>query len=105
MTGVQTCALPICLSEVTTQEQFDALRKTWRDRFGRMPAAAENLLLLTAIKISAMARKITVVEVREDKLMLTRSNDFILIGGKFPRLTARDPGERLRETLAMIRSL
>ena len=52
-----------------------------------------------------MARKITVVEVREDKLMLTRANDFILIGGKFPRLAAGDPTGRLIETLAMIRSL
>jgi transcription-repair coupling factor (superfamily II helicase) len=93
------------LSEVTTQEEFDALRKIWRDRFGRMPVAAENLLRLTEIKISAMARKITVVEVREDKLMLTRANDFILLGGKFPRLTATDPTARLREILAMIRSL
>jgi transcription-repair coupling factor (superfamily II helicase) len=93
------------LSEVTTQEEFDALRKTWRDRFGRMPVAAENLLRLTEVKISAMSRKITAVEVREDKLMLTRANDFILLGGKFPRLTALNPTERLKEVLAMIRSL
>ena len=51
------------------------------------------------------ARKITVVEVREGKLMLTRSGDFILIGGKFPRLTAGDPADRLREILAMLRAL
>jgi len=93
------------LSEVTTQEEFDALRKTWRDRFGRMPVATENLLRLTEIKISAMARKITAVEVREDKLMLTRASDYILLGGKFPRLTATDPTARLQEVLTMIRSL
>ena len=93
------------LAEVTTQEQLDALRKTWRDRFGPLPEAAENLLAMTEIKLAAAARKITVVEAREGKLMLTRGGDYILIDGKFPRLSAAEPTARLREMLAMLRSL
>jgi transcription-repair coupling factor (superfamily II helicase) len=93
------------LAEVTTQEQLDAIRKTWRDRFGVLPEAAENLLVMTEIKLAANARKITVVEAREGKLILTRGGDYVQIGGKFPRLTAADPSARLREMLAMIRSL
>jgi transcription-repair coupling factor (superfamily II helicase) len=90
------------LNEVTTQPQLDALRKTWRDRFGRLPVAAENLLLLTELKISAAARRMTIVEVRDDRLMLTRNNQLIQIDGKFPRLTAVDPNERLREVLKVV---
>ena len=93
------------LAEVTTQEQLDNLRKTWRDRFGVLPDAAENLLVMTEIKLAASARKITQVEAREGKLILTRGGDYVQIGGKFPRLTASEPGARLREMLAMIRSL
>jgi transcription-repair coupling factor (superfamily II helicase) len=93
------------LAEVTTQEQLDALGKTWRDRFGALPQAAENLLTLTEIKLAATARKISIVEAKDGKLMLTRGGDFILIGGKFPRLSAPDPTTRLREMLAMLRSL
>jgi transcription-repair coupling factor (superfamily II helicase) len=92
------------LNEVTTQPELDALRKAWRDRFGRLPNAAENLLLLTELKISAAARKITLVEVREDRLMLNRNGHFIQIDGKFPRLTAADPDERLREVLSVVRA-
>jgi transcription-repair coupling factor (superfamily II helicase) len=51
----------------------------------------------------AAARKITRVEVRERKLMLTRGGDYILINGKFPRLTAAEPAERLRELLGLLR--
>ena len=93
------------LAEVSTQEALDALRKTWRDRFGPLPEAAENLLLMTEIKLAAAARKITQVEAREGKLILTRGGDYVQIGGKFPRLSATTPGEQLREILAMIRSL
>jgi transcription-repair coupling factor (superfamily II helicase) len=93
------------LAEVTTQEQLDNIRKTWRDRFGVLPDAAENLLVMTEIKLAASARKITQVEAREGKLILTRGGDYVQIGGKFPRLTAVEPSERLREMLAMIRSL
>ncbi len=93
------------LNELSTQEALDKLSKDWRDRFGRFPDAVENLLALAELRVSSAARKITMVEVKDDKLMLTRGGDFILIGGKFPRLTAKGGGPRLRETLKMIRSL
>jgi transcription-repair coupling factor (superfamily II helicase) len=92
------------LSEIAGQEQLDALRSTWRDRFGPLPEAAENLLVLTAIKLAAAARKIAIVEARDGKLMLTRGGDYILIGGKFPRLSAVQPAQRLHEILTMLRS-
>jgi transcription-repair coupling factor (superfamily II helicase) len=44
------------------------------------------------------------VEVREDRLMLTRNGHFIQIDGKFPRVTAPEPGERLREVLRVVRA-
>ena len=93
------------LAEVSSQEALDALRKTWRDRFGPLPAAAENLLALTEIKVAAGARKITQVETRDGKLILTRGGEYVQIGGKFPRLAAPAPSDRLREILAMLRSL
>jgi transcription-repair coupling factor (superfamily II helicase) len=92
------------LAEVTSQEQLEALRKTWRDRFGPLPNAAENLLLLTEIKLAAASRKMAAVEVRESKVMLTRGGDYILLGGKFPRLSSADPKQLLGELLALIRS-
>ena len=91
------------LAEAATQEQLDRLRTGWRDRFGRLPDAAENLLALAAARLVAAARKITRVEVRERKLMLTRGGDYVLIGGKFPRLSAATPAERLGEMLALLR--
>ncbi|HEX4639898.1 MAG TPA: transcription-repair coupling factor, partial [Chthoniobacterales bacterium] len=75
------------LAEVTTREQLDRIRKEWRDRFGKFPVAVDNLVLLNEIKLSAARAGLSRVEVREAKLMLTRRGDFILVGGKFPRIS------------------
>lgn len=93
------------LAEVTTGQQLEALERIWRDRFGPLPDAAENLVILTAIRIAAAKRKITRVETKERKLMLTRGGDYILIAGKFPRIPGETPAETLRETLELIRNL
>ena len=74
------------LAEVTSQEQLHRLAKDWRDRFGKFPAAVDNLLLLTEIRLAAAKARIQRVEVRDGKVMLTRRGEFILFGGKFPRL-------------------
>jgi transcription-repair coupling factor (superfamily II helicase) len=93
------------LAEVATQEQLDAVRKTWRDRYGPLPEAVENLLMLSEIKLAAAARKLVKVEVKERKLMLTRGGDYMLVAGKFPRLMEEDAARRLREALGLVRSV
>ncbi|MEI8343229.1 MAG: helicase-related protein, partial [Verrucomicrobiota bacterium] len=92
------------LAGIVTQEQLDSLRKDWRDRFGPLPESVENLLVLSEIKITAGNRKIQRVEVRENKLMLSRGGDYVLIGGKFPRLTSNTLHQQLREVLFLIKS-
>ncbi|HSV62154.1 MAG TPA: transcription-repair coupling factor, partial [Chthoniobacterales bacterium] len=93
------------LAEVTTRERLDRLRKEWRDRFGKFPTAVDNLLLLTEIRLSAARAGLTRVEVREAKLMLTRRGDFILVGGKFPRISTDRIERQLGEVLDLIRKL
>jgi transcription-repair coupling factor (superfamily II helicase) len=92
------------LNEIATPEELDALRKAWRDRFGPLPDAVENLLCLSEIRISAAARKFSSVEVREGRVMLMRAGHYVQIDGKFPRLAASEPGKMLREALAVVRS-
>ena len=93
------------LAEITTREQLDRLRKDWRDRYGKFPLAVDNLLLLTEIKLSAAKAGVTRVEVREGKLMLTRRRDFLLVGGKFPRISTDRIDRQLAEVLELIRKI
>jgi transcription-repair coupling factor (superfamily II helicase) len=89
------------VAEISTRDQFDRVRKEWRDRFGKFPPVVENLFLLAEVKLAAAKAGITRVEVREGKLMLTRRGELVLVGGKFPRLVARPP--HLSEVLELIR--
>ncbi len=93
------------LAELNSHEHLDRLRKEWRDRFGQLPAAVDNLFILGEIKLAAAKAGVTRVEVREGKLMLTRRGDFILVGGKFPRISNSEIDRSLAEVLALIKKL
>ena len=53
----------------------------------------------------ASERGITVIEVKEDRLMLTRNNDYVMVGSKFPRLTRKQPSARLKEIKRLLAAL
>jgi transcription-repair coupling factor (superfamily II helicase) len=93
------------LAEITTQEQLHRLARDWRDRFGKFPPAVDNLLLLTEIRLAAAKAGIQRIEVREDKVMLTRRGEFILVAGKFPRISSVTIDQHLGEILALLRKL
>ena len=74
------------VAEISTREQFDRVRKEWRDRFGKFPPAVENLFLLAEVKLAAAKAGISRAETKDRKLILTRKGEFVLVDGKFPRL-------------------
>jgi transcription-repair coupling factor (superfamily II helicase) len=93
------------LAEAGTREEVDTLRMTWRDRFGPLPPALENALLCATIRIEASQRRISQVEVKDGKIMLTRGGSYVLIGGRFPRLTVPDPDFRLCGVLSFLETM
>jgi transcription-repair coupling factor (superfamily II helicase) len=85
------------LAQATDKPALENLAKELRDRFGALPPAAELLLQIGELKILASEKAVTAIEVEEDKLKITRHNDYITLGGKFPRLTKKDTKGRLKE--------
>ena len=90
------------LAQATDKATLVALRAELRDRFGSLPPAAELLFQVAALKLLAAERGVTAVETRGDKLMLTRGGDFIQVGGRFPRLSKREPKARLNEVRKLL---
>lgn len=85
------------LAQTNEKSALENLQKEMRDRFGPLPPPVELLLLVAELKILASEKSVTVIEVKDDKLMLTRHGDFITLGGKFPRLTKKGVRAQLKE--------
>ena len=93
------------LAQASGKTGLEDLKKELRDRFGPLPAAIELLLQVGELKALASERAITVIEVKEDKLMLTRNNDFVMAGSKFPRLTKKTAAARVKEIKKLLLAL
>jgi transcription-repair coupling factor (superfamily II helicase) len=93
------------LAQASDKQALQSLEKEIRDRFGPLPSALQLLLLIGELKILASDRDITSIEVKEDRLMLTRNNDFIMVGSKFPRLTKAEAAARLKEIKKLLTAL
>jgi transcription-repair coupling factor (superfamily II helicase) len=85
------------LAQANEKSAMENLQKELRDRFGPLPPNVELLLAVGELKILASEKSVTAIEVEEDKLKITRHNDFITLGGKFPRLTKKDAKGKLKE--------
>ena len=93
------------LAQATDQPALKALQQELRDRFGPLPLPVELLLAVGELKVLASEKAVTTIEVEDDKLKLTRQNDFIQLGGKFPRLTKKTASARLKEIKRLLLAL
>jgi transcription-repair coupling factor (superfamily II helicase) len=93
------------LAQAMDKVALESLTRELRDRFGPLPPSVELLLQAAELKILAGEKSVTMIEVNDDKLMLTRHGDFITLGGKFPRLTKKDAKARLREIKRLLLAL
>jgi transcription-repair coupling factor (superfamily II helicase) len=93
------------LAQATEKAAVEGLRSELRDRFGLVPPALELLLQLSEVRMLAAEKNFTIVEVKDDRLMLTRNNDYVMVGSKFPRLTGQDAAARLKEIKKLLLAL
>jgi transcription-repair coupling factor (superfamily II helicase) len=93
------------LAECLTEKELDALESSWRDRFGRFPDAVTHLFTLSRIKIRAAGKKISLVELKDQRLTLTRNNQPITLDNRHPRLRSISATEKLQEIMELLRTL
>ena len=92
-------------AQVSELADLRRLREDLRDRYGPPPAPVELLFLIAELRLFAAALDVTAIEVRDDQLRLTRNGDFVQVGGRFPRLTKREPRARLQEVRRFLGAL
>ncbi|MBP7140377.1 MAG: transcription-repair coupling factor [Opitutaceae bacterium] len=89
--------------------QLKRIESELRDRFGRYGPEVKALMLVTEIRICAEQKGIVSVETESTRLKCLRANgrrdDFVMLGARFPRLTASKPLLRLREIATFLNNL
>ncbi len=93
------------LAQANDQESLSALKNECRDRFGPLPESLELLLSIAELKILAAGKGVSEIETRLDKLMLKRNKDYIMMSGKFPRMTKKTASARLKEIKKLLLAL
>jgi transcription-repair coupling factor (superfamily II helicase) len=93
------------LGEIMETADLQALRDEFRDRFGPIPPPVELLLQIAELKLLAAPRGITSITTRDDKVMLQRSKDWVLVGGRFPRLAKKSPQGRIKEIARLLQAV
>ena len=93
------------IAETGYIKEVKALRNAFRDRFGPIPAECDRLLKLAEIRILAAENGLKSVEVEDGKIMLKRHGDYLMAGGRFPRLAGTSPDSRLDELRRHLRHL
>ena len=92
------------LAELQTLDEWSRLRVRWKDRYGKWPESVELLLIYNRARINGLNGNFTRVETQGEKLMLTRNADFVMVAGKFPRLTAKTAKAKLLEIEKWLKS-
>jgi transcription-repair coupling factor (superfamily II helicase) len=97
------------LAMAESVRQLREIGEELEDRFGAGPTELEALLALTEIRCLAEHKGIVSVESEGNRLKCRRASrnpdDFVMLGSRFPRLTACDPLVRLDEIKVFLRNL
>ena len=97
------------LAMADSRQAVRRIEEELRDRFGRPPAEVRTLLQVTEIRVLAEQKGILSVESESNRLKCLRGtgqrDDWVMIGTRFPRLTAPSPHLRLKEIIAFLNHL
>ncbi len=95
------------LAAISTEARLDDFENELRDRFGKLPSFAVNLLDCARIRLIAAACSIEAVTCRDDRVYLQLPDaSFLKPGGMVPRLTPSfTPVKKLRQLLEILKEI
>jgi len=95
--------------KLSLSESIKAIKEIeteWRDRYGKLPMATKNLLLVTRIRLYGALAEVDCIEVKESRVMISRNGGYITLAkGVFPRLEKKKPNAKLTELEQLMKDL
>ena len=88
------------LASLANQDDLRSYEERLRDRFGRLPDPARNLIEVSRLRLEAAAAGAEMVEIRGDRLMIQRNGGYLMLADRhFPRLRSTGSITMLREAV------
>jgi len=91
-------------AEVNNTESLQTIKNELRDRYGPLPDPVERLILVSDLKWKAFLKNISEIATQRDKLKIMRNGQWVMMNGKFPRLTRKTATARLNEIHKMVQA-
>jgi transcription-repair coupling factor (superfamily II helicase) len=91
-------------AEVNNTESLQSIKNELRDRYGPLPDPVERLILVSDLKWKAFLMDISEIATQQDKLKIMRNGQWVMMNGKFPRLTRKTATARLNEIHKMVQA-
>jgi transcription-repair coupling factor (superfamily II helicase) len=89
------------MSALATKQEIARMKREIRDRFGKLPAPVQRLMLIAELRIVAAEQGIRSVIVRDGQVMLSTNNQYRTVDGRRPRLEAGGATTMLKELIRL----
>ncbi len=85
------------LAEATEPEAIVDLQAEIADRFGPLPPSVKRLFAIAELRVLAAAKGISILEVRDGRIMIRHGKEYLTDSGTFPRLQSTDPDRAIAD--------
>lgn len=93
------------ISSLAKETEVRELKKEFADRFGKLPAAVQNLFEIARIRIAAANAGIQSVRTSDGRIVIMRNGEAVMPDNRYPRLQAESTPARLKEILSLLKHL
>jgi len=90
------------ISALATKREITLMKREIKDRFGKLPAEVQRLMLIAQLRIVAADPGIKSVIVRNRQVMLSKDKEYLTINGHHPCLAETKATPMLKELIALL---
>ncbi len=90
------------ISALASKQEISQIKREIKDRFGKLPAEVQRLMLVAELRIVAADRGIKSIIVRDQQVMLSADQKYLTFRGRHPRLDEEKATPMLKELIAML---
>jgi transcription-repair coupling factor (superfamily II helicase) len=91
------------MSALATRQEIVMMKQEIKDRFGKLPAEVQRLMLIAELRIHAADQGIKSIVARNQTVMLSKEQTYLTTDGRHPRLFEEKTTAMLKELIGLVK--